>query len=186
MKTEFENECNHVFVEYKQCCYCGAFDNEKEIIEKRIQSNVEELRQAFSEWYFGCKETNGGYPPVAMQIFFWFEQKIDLHSTLTSKTIIDLKEKERQSWAEMCIKKQAIIESALPGGWIELKEGNALPDYDEPALWLSEDGLMHVDALDKDGNPHIFEGYRLFEDGPFIKTTHWRPLPNIPDENTNK
>lgn len=64
--------------------------------------------------------------------------------------------------------------------WIELKEGNPLPDYDELVLWLSEDGNMHVEALDKDGNPWIFEGYKIFPDSPLIKTTHWHKLPKPP------
>lgn len=69
--------------------------------------------------------------------------------------------------------------------WIELKEGNDLPDYDEYVLWLSDDGSIHWDALDKDGNDHIFKGYKIFEDGPLIKTTHWRRI-EFPEEYNKK
>jgi hypothetical protein len=71
-----EENCNHDFVSYKQCCYCGVFENsENEIIEDRCQSNVEALRGNFSDWYFGIKEETGK-PPLAMQIFFWFENNL--------------------------------------------------------------------------------------------------------------
>lgn len=70
--SEISEDCNHEFQTYKQCCYCGAFDNGKEIIIKRVQSNIEKLRNSFSEWYFGIKEETGK-PPLAMQIFYWFE-----------------------------------------------------------------------------------------------------------------
>lgn len=60
--------------------------------------------------------------------------------------------------------------------WIELKEGNPLPDYDEPALWIFEDGTMTVDSLEKDGNPWLFGGWGIDR-----SATHWMPLPPIPD-----
>jgi len=79
------DNCKHEFVSYKQCCYCGAFENAKnEIIEVRAQSNVEDLRQSFIEWYSGVKETNGGYPPLAMQIFYWFDKNAGLFNLLTN------------------------------------------------------------------------------------------------------
>lgn len=67
-------------------------------------------------------------------------------------------------------------------GWTELKEGNPLPDYDEPTLWLYEDGSVYVDSLDKDGNPWIFEGFKnpLTPDHPPIRCTHWHKLPDLP------
>lgn len=57
-----------------------------------------------------------------------------------------------------------------------------LPDYDEPVLWYLEDGNMVVEALDKDGNPWLFN-----EDDDFVsawgdcpKATHWQYLPEPP------
>lgn len=78
------NECNHDFVTYKQCCYCGAYDNGKEVIDKRTQSNVEDLRQKFGDWYFGIKEDTGN-PPLAMQIFYWFEKNVWVFNVLNSE-----------------------------------------------------------------------------------------------------
>lgn len=68
-------KCKHEFVGYKECCYCGAMDNGREVITKRIRYNIEQLRIEFSEWYFGIKEQIGK-PPLAMQIFYWFESRI--------------------------------------------------------------------------------------------------------------
>ena len=60
------------------------------------------------------------------------------------------------------------------GKWIEFKEGNPLPDYDECVLWAFEDGRCIWDALDKDGNPHIYGGeYQGFT---FTRATHWRKI----------
>jgi hypothetical protein len=62
--------------------------------------------------------------------------------------------------------------------WISVKD--RLPDYDEPVLWHTEDGLMHVESLDKDGNPHLF-GYTINEgDWEAAPATHWIPLPEPP------
>jgi hypothetical protein len=74
---------------------------------------------------------------------------------------------------------------AIANDWIEIKEGNPLPDYDEYVLWYHEDGNMFVECLDKDGNPWIFgneyEGVSDDEFLPTPKATHWRPLPATPD-----
>ena len=78
-----KNKCKHEFVSYSQCCYCGSFDNGKEVIEKRVQSNVEDFRQSFIKWYSGVKETNGDTPPLAIQIFFWFEKNIGISNPHT-------------------------------------------------------------------------------------------------------
>jgi len=67
-----ENKCKHDWITYKSCCYCGAFDNGKEVIEKRVNSSIEYLREEFSKWYFGFQQDTGK-PPLAMQIFYWFE-----------------------------------------------------------------------------------------------------------------
>lgn len=69
-----QSQCGHEWATYKQCCYCGAYEGKDgQVIEKRIKSNVEDLRLEFMKWYNGVKETNGGYPPLAIQIFYWFE-----------------------------------------------------------------------------------------------------------------
>jgi len=81
---ERDNKCAHEFVTYEQCCYCGAYNNGKEIVEKLVQANAEDLRQRFSEWYFGVKESNSeGKPPLAMQIFYWFDKNLGIFDTLT-------------------------------------------------------------------------------------------------------
>lgn len=59
--------------------------------------------------------------------------------------------------------------------WVELKEGNPLPDFDEPVLWLRNDGEMLVESLDKDGYDWIYS-YR----GESAAITHWRKLPSPP------
>lgn len=66
--------------------------------------------------------------------------------------------------------------------WVEMKEGQPLPNYDEPALWLQEDGNMFVDALDKDGNPWVFQHEQNDQWGPYPKVTHWTKLPTRPGE----
>jgi len=116
-KLNNQEKCSHDWQEYKQCCYCGAYENfNQEIITRRTQGNVEDIRQKFIEWWIGCKETNGGTPPLAMQVFHWFDSHVHIFNSLTSpkihtlEGIIELKEKERKEWAEMCIKKQARIE----------------------------------------------------------------------------
>jgi hypothetical protein len=60
--------------------------------------------------------------------------------------------------------------------WIDIRD--RLPDYDELVLWIFDDGIMLVDSLDKDGNPHLL-GYSVegFEVTP---ATHWMPLPEPP------
>jgi hypothetical protein len=60
------------------------------------------------------------------------------------------------------------------GKWIEFKEGNPIPDYDEYVLWAFEDGSCLWDALDKDGNPHIYGGE--FDGFVFPKATHYRKI----------
>ena len=77
------------------------------------------------------------------------------------------------------------LDESISGGdgWIEFKEGQPLPDYDVPALWLYEDGKMNVDSLDKDGNPWLFGGAK--DEGGWPQdpsVTHWRPLPPPPVE----
>lgn len=64
-------------------------------------------------------------------------------------------------------------------GWIELKEGCEMPDYDVPVLWYDEHGHMHVEDLDKDGNPWLF-GETDSEGFKYPKATHWMPLPSPP------
>ncbi len=67
-------------------------------------------------------------------------------------------------------------------GWVKLEEGCEMPDYDHHVLWLCENGFMHVEALDKDGNPWLFEsdyGSKEFRDLG-NKATHWRELPPEP------
>jgi len=79
-----DGNCNHEWVEYKQCCYCGATENHKgEVIEKIPQGNVENLRQSFSDWYLGIKEQTG-CTPLAMQIFFWFDKQLGIFNTLAA------------------------------------------------------------------------------------------------------
>ena len=79
--------CNHEWVDYSQCCYCGAYKNfSGRVIEQRTQSNVEEVRQQFIEWWNGVKETNGGYPPLAMQVFHWFDTHIGIFDSITHKS----------------------------------------------------------------------------------------------------
>jgi len=91
-------QCNHEFVGYKQCCYCGAFENaRKEIKENRIQANVESLRKSFEEWYFSIKKESGE-PPLAMQIFHFFETKISLFDALSkgyNETLPPLEQKNK-------------------------------------------------------------------------------------------
>lgn len=65
--------------------------------------------------------------------------------------------------------------------WIRVEDD--LPDYDVPVLWYSEDGLMHVEDLDKDGNPWLYE--RMVEGFPLARITHWMPLPESPIELPN-
>lgn len=106
-----QEKCSHEWVGYKQCCYCGAYESyDGRIIEKRTQSNVEELRTKFSEWYFGVKETNGGNPPLAMQIFFWFDQNLGIFTSLNN---LRLKEKddECELWHDVAGKCKQQIES---------------------------------------------------------------------------
>lgn len=43
--------------------------------EYQWEINVEDLRQAFADWYFEFKNETG-QPPLAMQIFFWFENNL--------------------------------------------------------------------------------------------------------------
>lgn len=63
--------------------------------------------------------------------------------------------------------------------WIMIED--RLPDYDEYVLWICEDGNCHVEALDKDGNPWLYEGYEI--DGFQVsKATHWQYLPAPPNE----
>lgn len=70
--------------------------------------------------------------------------------------------------------------SAEQGEWVELKEGNPLPDYDEYVLWYDEAGNTHVDCLDKDGNPWMPNEADEFEGWKMPKATHWRKLPKPP------
>lgn len=60
------------------------------------------------------------------------------------------------------------------GSWIEFKEGNPIPDYDEYVLWAFPDGNCLWDALDKDGNDHIYGG----EVDGFVlpRATHYRKI----------
>ena len=65
--------------------------------------------------------------------------------------------------------------------WVSVEE--RLPDYDDPVLWISADGNMYVEALDKDGNDWLsgsqVEGFNL------APVTHWRTLP-APHSSPNK
>jgi hypothetical protein len=76
------------------------------------------------------------------------------------------------------IKKIVLAARTEGDGWIELKEGCVMPDYDTPMLWLFEDGLMQVHDLDKDGNPWLYGGEA--EGFKFAPATHYRPLPSPP------
>lgn len=80
-------KCNHEFVGHKECCYCGAMDNGREVITRRVQYNIEQLRIEFSKWYFSIQEQISN-PPLAMQIFYWFESRIS-DSLLKIKSIRD-------------------------------------------------------------------------------------------------
>lgn len=60
------------------------------------------------------------------------------------------------------------------GKWIEFKEGNEIPDYDEYVLWAFEDGNMLWDAIDKDGSPWLYGGeFGGFE---YPRATHYRKI----------
>lgn len=86
----------------------------------------------------------------------------------TGKTIPDL-EMEVEVISEMYADLRVEV-----GRWIEFKEGNPLPNYDEYVLWAFEDGTCLWEALDKDGNPHIYGGeYQGFT---FQRATHWRKI----------
>jgi hypothetical protein len=88
-------------------------------------------------------------------------------------------------WNESRSFPKAMREAAIWGAfeldkWIELKEGCEMPDYDEPVLWLFEDGNMQVIELDKDGNPWLYESEK---DGfKFAKATHYQYLPKPPKD----
>lgn len=90
------------------------------------------------------------------------EESVNLHK------IIEIKEKERKEWADMCILKQAEIDR-LKRSWIELKEGCEMPDYDEMVEWHEVSGQRHIWDLDKDGNDWL-----QFQ-------THWRRLDASPE-----
>lgn len=60
------------------------------------------------------------------------------------------------------------------GEWIEFKEGNPIPDYDQYVLWAFEDGTMCWDAIDKDGSPWLYGGE--FQGFTYPKATHWRKI----------
>lgn len=68
-------------------------------------------------------------------------------------------------------------------GWIEFKEGQPLPDYDEYVMWLNEARNVFIEALDKDGNPWLYGGPKD-EAGYSVdpKVTHWRKIPPLPGE----
>lgn len=68
-------------------------------------------------------------------------------------------------------------------GWTKIEDGCEMPDFDDPVLWLCENGNMHVEALDKDGNPWLFEAHDSDEWGDLgNKATHWRKLPVPPKQ----
>lgn len=78
--TKHQEQCSHEWMDYKQCCYCGAYySHTGEILDmtKSPQYPVKKLAEDFQQWYFGVKETNGGRPPLAMQIMYWFSKRID-------------------------------------------------------------------------------------------------------------
>lgn len=60
------------------------------------------------------------------------------------------------------------------GRWVEFKEGNPVPDYDEYVLWAFEDGTCIWDALDKDGNTHIYGGE--INGNVYKRATHYRKI----------
>lgn len=68
------------------------------------------------------------------------------------------------------------VNNTVEDKWISVEK--ELPEIDEYALWLAEDGNMHVIELDKDGNEWLYGknkyGFKL------PKITHWQPLPNPP------
>lgn len=54
-------------------------------------------------------------------------------------------------------------------GWIEIKEGCEMPDYDELVLWHPIDANQFTAMLDKDGNDWL------------AYCTHWKRLGNSPN-----
>lgn len=58
--------------------------------------------------------------------------------------------------------------STIGEGWIELKEGCEMPDYDELVLWHDVGGHQFPDMLDKDGNDWLEHA------------THWKRLGKPP------
>lgn len=60
--------------------------------------------------------------------------------------------------------------------WIDITKN--CPDYDEPVLWLREDGNMFVESLDKDGNSFLDDEVLKLFDIPKVK--YWQPLPPQP------
>lgn len=66
--------------------------------------------------------------------------------------------------------------------WVRVEPGCKMPDYDDPVLWLCEDGNMCVEALDKDGNPWLFEIDDPHWGNIGSKATHWMPLPAPPKD----
>lgn len=84
----------------------------------------------------------------------------------TYKEIEDLKN-------DLDVSKEMYADLRIEAGeWIELKEGNPMPDYDEYALWAFEDGTMSWDAIDKDGSPWLYGGE--FQGFVYPKATHYR------------
>lgn len=69
----YQEKCKHEFVGYNICCYCGFCKNYNgEIVSPYIAANVQQVCDDFEKWYFAIKEEHG-QPPLAMQIFYWFE-----------------------------------------------------------------------------------------------------------------
>lgn len=138
---------------------CGRFRKEVcSCIECRKQSQMEKITDnaLTKRCLLACKkefdfeDVNESFTPAEIEYITKFAEMY--HS---------LKSKEEQA-----------------DGWIELKDGCEMPDYDVYVLWLFEDGNMHVEALDKDGNPWLFGGEQ--EGFHLPKATHYRPLPSLP------
>lgn len=137
-QTNQQEQCNHEFVGYESCCYCGYNKNLKgEVVQPYVASNMKDLNDEFSKWYFEVKEDQHGKPPLAIQIFYWFSQRVRVNSFEYEEDIkklegiIQLKEKERANWADLGIKKQGRIESLILA--LETVDENLIIGNDEEA-----------------------------------------------------
>lgn len=121
-----------------------------------------------TEWIQSTPSPSRGFTVEEMQLCFGYAFGLGQGGMVELKDV--------RTWYEKFL--ASLPHSKVEGEeWVKCEEGNPLPDYDVPVLWLQENGNMVVEALDKDGNPWIFEG-QTFE-GSYMgnKATHWRYLP---------